>query len=641
MKRIISLVLITMIFVCSFNLSVNAATVQSSTEDLLDKYETGEILVKYEDAANRILEGLLNFEDDIDLTEYKITKNEFNSIYRSVIWQNPGIFYVDQTYVESTSSMDTGKILNIRPNYVINKRNYAQEKARLDQRVQRILQNIDTSWPAYRQLRYLHDELDTFIEYEKDVDTYGSSLYTTYGALVNNQALCHGYTLSFNYIANLLGFETRVVSSEAMNHTWSMVKIDGQWYHVDVTWDDPIADLAGRATHDYFLLSENKIKQLRPGVDWNMVPKATSTAYDNAWWQGVETFIYPIGDKDYYINHHYTTSEYGSLMARDTKTGQEEEIVKIKKRWYVDSSHTGIWKGNFSQLIYTGKEFYYNTCDSVYSIKPDGSDNKVVWEKPKTENWDIYGLTYDMDWNIYIELQSDPNTDGKLMKILINPSVDINPPVVDPTNPTDPSVTPTEPSETPTSPIVVPTEPIEKPTSPTDNITQKPTKPVVEDTVPQKVNVLNMKAGQSYKLYVTGSQNKKPVFTLDKKYANIVSVTKDGIAFALKKGTAIVNVKVGDIVIQNKIIVKNNPQLINSKNKAIKTIKVKKGSTTSIGITGKISSIKNVYYSTSNVKIKGNKNSSIFKIKAKKKGISTVKVKVNGVVTLKLKVKVS
>ena len=44
-----------------------------------------------------------------------------------------------------------------------------------------------------------------------------------------------------------------------MNHAWNLIKIDGEWYHIDVTWDDPTPDLLGRVNHVFFLISDDAI----------------------------------------------------------------------------------------------------------------------------------------------------------------------------------------------------------------------------------------------------------------------------------------------------------------------------------------------------------------------------------------------
>ena len=36
-----------------------------------------------------------------------------------------------------------------------------------------------------------------------------------------------------------MGVDTSFAISTSMDHMWNVVKIDGNWYHVDTTWDDP------------------------------------------------------------------------------------------------------------------------------------------------------------------------------------------------------------------------------------------------------------------------------------------------------------------------------------------------------------------------------------------------------------------
>ncbi len=623
-RKVISLLLATVMLICSFNFSVSAETTTEET-DLLYLYYTSEIIEMYSEAAQALKQGLLDFEEDIDMTAYDLEETVFEAVYKSVLWENPDIYYVDQTYVETTFVSDTKKVISIRPQYIIDQSEYRFTKVELMYTVNTILDSIDTSWPAYKQLRYIHDYLDVFVEYDTDVSKYGNILYSAYGALVDGRALCHGYTLAYNYIVNQLGFETAVVSSETMNHTWSMVKIEDQWYHVDVTWDDPSGDLLGRANHTYFLVSDTRMHKLRPRQTWNKVPEAPDTTYDNAWWRDVSTFIYTIGDTDYYIDHHYTASEYGALIAHNTTTNTSTVLKKIMDRWYVDDTHTAAWTGNFSQLIYHNGAFCYNTTDMVYSINYDGTGLKVLWKKDADETRDIFGLVKDKYGNIFVELQVDPNTVGEKVLIYNNSEEDdILPPVVvpDDTTSTEPSESTTATTQTPDNPTT-PTEPSTSVTEPTES-TQ-----AVQVTMGPEIS-----AGKEYKLNVKTSQ--KVVYKSET--PTIVSVNKKGKVTGLKKGTGIVRIQVGDSIIKYIIKVIDNPKLTNTSNKKISKVKVKKGQSVTVNISGKASSINNVYTSSSNAKIKGKKNASTIKVKGKKKGTSYVYVKVNGVKNLKLKV---
>ena len=65
-----------------------------------------------------------------------------------------------------------------------------------------------------------------------------------YGFFTGRAAICTGYTSTFQLLMDLLGIECVTVEGTAYNgtedHAWNMVRLDGDWYCVDVTWDDPV-----------------------------------------------------------------------------------------------------------------------------------------------------------------------------------------------------------------------------------------------------------------------------------------------------------------------------------------------------------------------------------------------------------------
>ena len=71
-------------------------------------------------------------------------------------------------------------------------------------------------------------------------NTIPAESYTAYGALVNKVAVCSGYADAFKVLCDACDIQSVVVSSSAMNHAWNQVYLEGKWYHVDVTWEDPI-----------------------------------------------------------------------------------------------------------------------------------------------------------------------------------------------------------------------------------------------------------------------------------------------------------------------------------------------------------------------------------------------------------------
>ncbi len=102
---------------------------------------------------------------------------------------------------------------------------------------------------AYDKVKAVHDYLCEHITYVQD-DYYS---HTAYGALAGGTAVCDGYSLAFQRFMDVLGIPCLIATGERNgdSHAWNLVQLDGQWYHLDVTWDDQTWGII----RDYFLIS--------------------------------------------------------------------------------------------------------------------------------------------------------------------------------------------------------------------------------------------------------------------------------------------------------------------------------------------------------------------------------------------------
>ncbi|MCD7742098.1 MAG: transglutaminase [Ruminococcus sp.] len=102
-----------------------------------------------------------------------------------------------------------------------------------------------------------------------------------YGALINGEAICSGYTTTFRMLMQMLDIPCGTVhaaDTEGDEHAWNTVEIDGSWYYVDCTWDDPVPDEDGRLErHLYFNISLDEISQRH--IMPNGVPTTDSNEY--------------------------------------------------------------------------------------------------------------------------------------------------------------------------------------------------------------------------------------------------------------------------------------------------------------------------------------------------------------------------
>lgn len=89
------------------------------------------------------------------------------------------------------------------------------------------------------------------------------TIHSAYSALFGNgKTVCSGYALLAYRMLTEAGLEARIITGEGdgQAHAWNLVKIDGNWYHLDVTWNDPIPDKPGRVMYTYFNLDDEQMK---------------------------------------------------------------------------------------------------------------------------------------------------------------------------------------------------------------------------------------------------------------------------------------------------------------------------------------------------------------------------------------------
>lgn len=107
----------------------------------------------------------------------------------------------------------------------------------------------------------VHDWLVRNVAYDES-DRLAS--HTAYGLFANGTAVCEGYSQAFKLAMDELGVPCTIVRSEDMAHQWNMVCLDGTWYHVDVTWDDPTPDAGWQdsVSREHFLRGDASMAAL-------------------------------------------------------------------------------------------------------------------------------------------------------------------------------------------------------------------------------------------------------------------------------------------------------------------------------------------------------------------------------------------
>lgn len=124
----------------------------------------------------------------------------------------------------------------------------------------------------------VHDYIVNNVRYVLDRNSDSPA----YDALFNGSASCSGYTEVFQTLMDMAGIRCIPVTGQAGgdSHIWNMVCLDGQWYHVDTTWDDPVGG-DGTIRHNYFNITDDDILLDHTIESWHPAASGTDLAYYN------------------------------------------------------------------------------------------------------------------------------------------------------------------------------------------------------------------------------------------------------------------------------------------------------------------------------------------------------------------------
>ena len=127
-----------------------------------------------------------------------------------------------------------------------------------------IKSTINSNNTLEENIKLTHDYIINSTQYDSArIDqnnlTYKSDI--AYGPLLQGYGICSGYADAMQLILEKLNVENFKVASA--NHIWNAVKINNEWKHLDLTWDDPILDIPiDWIIHDYFLISTEDLYKI-------------------------------------------------------------------------------------------------------------------------------------------------------------------------------------------------------------------------------------------------------------------------------------------------------------------------------------------------------------------------------------------
>ena len=324
----------------------------------LDKVtSTGEL---YEYTVDALAEGKSEFKiyaTNISESDIKKINSEIVGFYGSVNSYTILNEKSDGTKklkisLKASGNQNVYKALVDNDNISLNER----EQAIYDKAREVLSETIDDTMSDYEKEEAIHDYIIKNCIYEKSSEgsQSDSDIYSPYGVLINGAAVCNGYAETMYLLLNACKIECKIVVGKAdnENHAWNLVKIDGVWYHLDTTWDDPVPDQGRNVQYNFFNLTDDAMSETHTWA-YERYPKCTDDS------------------NTYFKKHKLVCKDYTSFIKKTNKAiNKRQEYISLMVPDYKEDdynlsfimdSHPEVAKASYSTV-----DSYMGTTVSLF-----------------------------------------------------------------------------------------------------------------------------------------------------------------------------------------------------------------------------------------------------------------------------------
>lgn len=244
--------------------------IENYQTDFIIKQNTNYALAEFNELTEAV-EGIIKkvLEDDYDLYYY------FNSYQIS--------------YIKEENSV---KEVSILFQYSSDRESVLKRNMEVQNKIDEIIRSvIKPGMTDFQKEIAIHDYIAGNSRYDArnyEKGTVPKEANTSYGVLINGTGVCGGYASAMDKLLRAAGIESIIISGEAGEkgkyepHAWNLVKLDGEYYHIDATWNDPIYTFNGVRKdvihYTYFNLTDEEMSKDHKW-DRDKYPKCTATKY--------------------------------------------------------------------------------------------------------------------------------------------------------------------------------------------------------------------------------------------------------------------------------------------------------------------------------------------------------------------------
>ena len=249
----------------------------------------------------RTLAGLREHSEKVDLEGLEISEEEYGDIFDVIVSCEPELGWMDYKYEVDVDRDNEGCVLNAYFRYKLTKEEEMAAVKKLRAEVSEAAEEA-AGLGDFEKMLYFHDRIVAGCDYSNELD----NAWSAYGCLVDGKAVCEGYSKALIALceeAGMLCIPVNGCSDKEGHalHMWNKVMMDGEWYNMDLTWDDPTAendspvseeDAGTEYIHrDYFGLTDEETEKDHSFIETTVMRYPAAEAEENNYFIRTGAFI--------------------------------------------------------------------------------------------------------------------------------------------------------------------------------------------------------------------------------------------------------------------------------------------------------------------------------------------------------------
>lgn len=260
------------------------------TPGKVNKYAYSFLTDEEKAVYDTFLNAINNFEAEVTDIGGTVNKTQISKIIDYIQRDHPELFWYQYGacfYFDTQTEI----VSRVELKYCMTQEEAKKRQEKIDTATKAFLTAVNDTMSDYEVALHIYENIIKLVDYDtiglerqKKTETspeIPDDLRSLYGVFVNKKAVCAGYAKAMQYLLNVCGIECTYITSET--HAWNLIKLEGDYYHMDVTWGDGSntdkqKSQSNTVNYDYFCITTEEVEKLESHIPESILPLPKCTA---------------------------------------------------------------------------------------------------------------------------------------------------------------------------------------------------------------------------------------------------------------------------------------------------------------------------------------------------------------------------